>query len=772
MVMANGQPEEQPSAADEMRQAGAAGFAGFDEPAPAATPPPPRMEPAPAAAPSSIAKADLESSDRYYRIPISAIFTDPDKFQRRDVDPAGYSEQAVADLVAKWDRREADPIKVTEFPVGSGRYVVIAGHHRLAAATQVGQPDIDAEILGLDIGNPDTKEGRDALLAFAVKSNFRDRSQTLQEKITAFRTLRGLDSFKSLTDEQLIQRELPSIEKTERNLIKGMTHLPDRIITEVSQQSALGDRRLEPYAQALGEYTKRAGWSEEFPNRFWQTLITDRDASEKLELVPKEAWRLFLSKAAETEVGEQGDLFGPTADLRAILDQFRDEKTAARRRQRTINEIESALEECITKSRETGVDTGQLEQVLRARLKHAQDMQAWERQRFLAATKDQDPAIVGPPPPLPDILRGMAAPTATPEPEPAVPTPEPAEAEVTVEVEVETPDDQTPAEAAATEAAARQAAEDAAKEIGESILPPSPEPVTVTPVEPPPPDDEFGIAEAEQPAPDLSPPTETDEGITPTGHEAIIAQWQASIPAQVTNFGEYVQDTMARLAIAQQDALKRGDVKSARNWGDQIRQLETDPLSVLDAQMSEIRDELDNDAPRPRRREILERQLARLADVRATAPGVTPPPFDRGAAMAGALRGLPTLEQRGAAQAALRQAVEQTTRAEQAARAAAASADRAESVLEEVAQGQASDAAARAAIADTLRKTQQALREQEAAEEAQRVIGFTPDVCPTPERTRRRRQTTPPKGKGKGKTKSTRQDKTWWPGMDVRMVIR
>lgn len=108
-------------------------------------------------------------------MPVSQITTDEASFQNRE----GLDQGRVNDIVENFDEAKLDPIVVYN---DNGKTVVLSGHHRLAAAQQMGMENIPARIF----------EGtREEATDFARDSNTLSRQETIPERAKRYAQLRA-----------------------------------------------------------------------------------------------------------------------------------------------------------------------------------------------------------------------------------------------------------------------------------------------------------------------------------------------------------------------------------------------------------------------------------------------------------------------------------------------------------------------------------------------------------------------------------------------------
>ncbi len=114
------------------------------------------------------------------------IDTRPDQFQARDVPPGQATDpDRVARIRDNFEPERFEAISVVLDP-DSGRHVVVAGHHRLQAARELGLESVPARVVTGDLA---TDAGRAAVQREAILSNFLVAPNNIREQGRAFRLL-------------------------------------------------------------------------------------------------------------------------------------------------------------------------------------------------------------------------------------------------------------------------------------------------------------------------------------------------------------------------------------------------------------------------------------------------------------------------------------------------------------------------------------------------------------------------------------------------------
>lgn len=172
-------------------------------------------------------------------MPIADVHTDPRRFQPR----SSLSQQKVSAIVDNYDPRKFDPLVVW---LDKGKYYVLAGHHRLAAAEQLGLKTVPVRIYS----------GTEAeAIAYAWTSNVATRAQTNAENARYLRKLRGEG-----IAESAIRRSCDELYGKDCSTVLGLSWLPEDavIFEDMSQFAAASDeyKELETMARWIGQVVK------------------------------------------------------------------------------------------------------------------------------------------------------------------------------------------------------------------------------------------------------------------------------------------------------------------------------------------------------------------------------------------------------------------------------------------------------------------------------------------------------------------------------------
>ncbi|MBU3720549.1 MAG: hypothetical protein FGM22_07285 [Burkholderiaceae bacterium] len=169
------------------------------------------------------------------KLPITAIYTDTKRFQPR----SGLSEEKVMAIVNNFDPRKFDPIVVWK---QGGKYYVLAGHHRLAAA----------ERLGMDSVPVREYEGTEAeAITYAWTSNIMTRTQSNVENAGYLRKLRS-----NGVTEAAIKRTCNEFYSKDCRTVFALSYLPDDaiILQDMAAFTPASDeyKELETMARWIG----------------------------------------------------------------------------------------------------------------------------------------------------------------------------------------------------------------------------------------------------------------------------------------------------------------------------------------------------------------------------------------------------------------------------------------------------------------------------------------------------------------------------------------
>lgn len=127
-----------------------------------------------------IAEADklINEATDVKRVPLSDIHTDEGRFQGREK----LNDAVVKRIAAKWSDADQDPIQIWKDPK-DGKYYVLSGHHRLAAAKLAGRSDIKVIDRSADFTPEQAKKfATEEANANRTMETPLERAQTLRKK--------------------------------------------------------------------------------------------------------------------------------------------------------------------------------------------------------------------------------------------------------------------------------------------------------------------------------------------------------------------------------------------------------------------------------------------------------------------------------------------------------------------------------------------------------------------------------------------------------------
>ena len=234
------------------------------------------------------------------RFPIGALSPQsiemrPDLFQGRETSSGkAFDETAVQVIVDNFDFERFDPIAVVADPDQPGRYIVIAGHHRLEAVKrlQTAAPgsDFDAVPVRILSGDINDAEQRQALVNAALLSNYTVRGTNVREDARTVGTLRS--GGMSIPE---IAKQMSVNQSAVRRLL-WLNEVPPTIIDRAVLQP-----ELLPAVTQLGRAKADYGLTDEQIDGVFRRLIADYEETEKIpsERVIGGALRLLAENRGE-----------------------------------------------------------------------------------------------------------------------------------------------------------------------------------------------------------------------------------------------------------------------------------------------------------------------------------------------------------------------------------------------------------------------------------------------------------------------------------------
>ena len=251
----------------------------------------------------------------------------PDLFQGRETSSGkAYDETAVQVIVDNFDFERFDPIAVVADPDHPGRYIVIAGHHRLEAVKrlQTAAPgsDFDAVPVRILSGDINDAEQRQALVNAALLSNYTVRGTNVREDARTVGTLRsGGMSIPEIATQM-------SVNQSAVRRLLWLNEVPPTIIDRAVLQP-----ELLPAVTQLGKAKADYGLTDEQIDGVFRRLIADYEDTEKIpsERVIGGTLRLLAENRGETGT-QAGMLEGMSADV--ILAEY--QRRAQRAESQTV----------------------------------------------------------------------------------------------------------------------------------------------------------------------------------------------------------------------------------------------------------------------------------------------------------------------------------------------------------------------------------------------------------------------------------------------------
>ena len=350
-----------------------------------ATPPAPSFAPEPPplpvpAAPVSVATTPPLGQTRF---PIGALSPQsiemrPDLFQGRETSSGkAFDETAVQVIVDNFDFERFDPIAVVADPDQPGRYIVIAGHHRLEAVKrlQTAAPgsDFDAVPVRILSGDINDAEQRQALVNAALLSNYTVRGTNVREDARTVGTLRS--GGMSIPE---IAKQMSVNQSAVRRLL-WLNEVPPTIIDRAVLQP-----ELLPVVTQLGRAKADYGLTDEQIDGVFRRLIADYEETEKIPSERVIGGTLKLLAESKGEAGTQaGMLEGMGADV--ILAEYQRRAQRAEDLRNAQARLRSRLSSCEALALELGVDIEEIKQRANTRADELTAEQEAEVRRTLAA---------------------------------------------------------------------------------------------------------------------------------------------------------------------------------------------------------------------------------------------------------------------------------------------------------------------------------------------------------------------------------------------------
>lgn len=179
--------------------------------------------------------AALAPDTQTVSMPVSQITTDESSFQNRE----GLDQSRVDDIVENFDEVKLDPIVVYN---DDGKTVVLSGHHRLAAAQQMGMENIPTKIF---------KGTKEEAIEFARDSNTLSRAETATERAGRYRDMRARGD-----SEATIKEKARIAHGPEATKVINLSHLSEsgKALEAINSFSKSTDVDTKNKVEAIGDW--------------------------------------------------------------------------------------------------------------------------------------------------------------------------------------------------------------------------------------------------------------------------------------------------------------------------------------------------------------------------------------------------------------------------------------------------------------------------------------------------------------------------------------
>ena len=287
-------------------------------------------------------------------VPSAQVVTRPDLFQPRDVPPGqDHDPEKVRQLVAHWNPDEYDPIAVARDPSAPDRYIVIAGHHRLAALRQLKAPEFAVKVIEGDAADPSERE---RLITQAHLSNYGVASPGVAERVATVRRLQRM----GWTDERIADRM--RLRRSQLEDLGYLTRLPVDVMYSVGQHA-----QMVPIAAEIGRAVDKYAMSEETASQLYKKMLAEFEATRKAP--SRYALREKLAdthRKALTRSAQPGRLEGFGED--ALLAQFAEDVAQESARRKDLEDTRRNLTKCEALASELGVSIEEVKRAARVRI--------------------------------------------------------------------------------------------------------------------------------------------------------------------------------------------------------------------------------------------------------------------------------------------------------------------------------------------------------------------------------------------------------------------
>ena len=356
----------------------------------------------------------------YGDVPIGALATRLDLFQHRDV-PRGQSviPERVDDIVRNWDPDRFEAIGVVEDPANPGRYIVIAGHHRLEAVRQKGFNTIPVRVLSGDIANPVDLE---RMKEQARISNYGVAPTGLREDINTVMARERYLQQQGEAADSLTRKLAGDLRKSSSEIerLRNLSTLPEKVMDVVAYAP-----QYAAVASELGNAVRKYGWTAEAVQQKFDQLRREEEESGRLvaagilkqQIIDLEKLKQYVPPT------EFAGFAGMQADV--TIDVARQHEKRVEELLKERNKLERDLKACRALGEkfqgENGESAAEIEASAKARIR----MIDWERENSTVAMINELRGRAGqellPAPERPKAPRERPQRPAQPPPAPAPP---------------------------------------------------------------------------------------------------------------------------------------------------------------------------------------------------------------------------------------------------------------------------------------------------------------------------------------------------------------
>ena len=318
-------------------------------------------------------------------VKIDQISERPELFQLRDTDYQGGDRQTVSkkrvkEIVDRWDPELLDPIMAVRDPEDPETFVVIGGHHRLAAMRELDIDDVPIRILKGDI---DDEKDRERLVEMAVVSNFVIAENNIREQANAAYKLHQTGRTHKEIAEKLRLKSPTRAEKL-LWLHEAGTGVIERVLLQPE---------LEPAAVELGRAAVKYGMPQETIGGLFSRWVNEYEDTGKVPgqvSLRAQIDSLAMARGEQGDIADQGEMlagFGGDVVL-TEFDKSRKELEELRSEDRKLN---TKMNSCERLAQELGINVDSLL------------IAAEERQKIVKAEIDREESVlIGRPQPKPD----------------------------------------------------------------------------------------------------------------------------------------------------------------------------------------------------------------------------------------------------------------------------------------------------------------------------------------------------------------------------------